>query len=783
MGKETEDKEEETEGEDINEQINSEPAGANPAAGAAPGAEMAAPPMMAAASNWVKTAALRFDIHITDPRNFINKGRKLASKGTYVPGPIGLVCPQCASRKVAFENSEGTCAACGCLTHVAIKNTGKGTAIAELTVQPNLMLGREEKIYEDGSKGGYAITADCENCDEIRQSLHRILSSRKSLSKVAIATQNTNSMLACMSDQAGNGYGEDDSMEICATIKDYFYKKALIEEDDEEAEEVEDAFGETKDDTTSEDTSETEEDKVEFEEEEGEEDDQTEFEAEESEEEESGEKNITDAVGDIEEVTGVTIDFVDGTGNEGQISLEVDAPDKTEDTELPEDGEVVEIEEEEDFTPEEVSELDNEEEMDESDILGSLFSDGTSMGMEEENPIASTGTMISSSEAKELAKKTSELLRGGRVASSNRAGGSNIDIAKIAQALHMPLDTEADVPRDEEVGIVDEGGTEKYLNEHENEAKEIKGTAAGSSLSKEDVTQGSDRGVEVIKPKKQSTSQNKTKKADIKIKQPESGVDWGETENDNEKVLQDALSGMGFSPKRINSIMAEIEKMKKGSEENIDESLDDVLMRSPIDPIPSEDFVEDDDQALTANLKVTVKKAQQSTNKNEPVDGVQTKKDLDVPRNKEKAKPEIDVNRPDVDSPEEVRINEYKLGPDATNLHNDKIVPRDGSGDGVGGKKPKFDQESGDKQTSGNPDKYVQELQDKNKITPTPAGNEENHATTGVNTASEKVDMKKAAIKKVAQAKGLDENKLEAIEEDDVIMVLDPDTDIVYTVK
>lgn len=133
----------------------------------------------------------------------------------------------------------------------------------------------------------------------------------------------------------------------------------------------------------------------------------------------------------------------------------------------------------------------------------------------------------------------------------------------------------------------------------------------------------------------------------------------------------------------------------------------------------------------------TIKKtifAQQVTDQAEPVDGSQ--KEVKVPQNESKAKPEtskITKDRPDVAKPEKVRDKEYQRGTGGENLHTN-VVPRDGSGDGVGGKKVKFDKENADKATSGNPDSYVQEFTDSEKGSP--AGSEKNH------TAGTEIEIK-----------------------------------------
>lgn len=78
------------------------------------------------------------------------------------------------------------------------------------------------------------------------------------------------------------------------------------------------------------------------------------------------------------------------------------------------------------------------------------------------------------------------------------------------------------------------------------------------------------------------------------------------------------------------------------------------------------------------------------------------------------------------------------------------VVPRDQNGDGVGGKKVEFVEESGDKQTSGNPDNYVQTLVE--QIEPTKAGDKDNKAA--VATINDR-------IRKIVADHNLDPKKVE----------------------
>jgi len=130
----------------------------------------------------------------------------------------------------------------------------------------------------------------------------------------------------------------------------------------------------------------------------------------------------------------------------------------------------------------------------------------------------------------------------------------------------------------------------------------------------------------------------------------------------------------------------------------------------------------------TRKVKKTVF-AQQATSKTEPVDGSQKVKDTKVPSDKSKAKPEtgqITKDRPDVGKPTEIRTKDYQLGKGGENLHSEEVPRSEKDGGLKGGSVATTCEETGDKQTSGNPETYVQDLGDTKK--PTPAGNEMNHA-------------------------------------------------------
>jgi hypothetical protein len=366
------------------------------------------------------------------------------------------------------------------------------------------------------------------------------------------------------------------------------------------------------------------------------------------------------------------------------------------------------------------------------------------------------------------------MMRGSTVKSSDKNIGGNLNISKLAQALNMtmPNDTEADVPRDEEVGIV-EDGIDVTETDVKNTAKKIHGNAAGSTIADEEILAGSDRGVEVIAPKKAKKVEIKlTKKAQMlgEAEMSDIGVTDGldEAEEDPADNAIAALAdaeGMTFD-----EVKSAIEKAKANM-------LRDKPMTEPeVETFETKDDFDTDlpcnDTALTmAGKPYNMKKAQKA--QTEPVDGVQKDPEIDIPRNEAKAKPEtgsITKDRPDVANPTEVRTKDYVKGKGAENLHSDVVPRSEGNGGLEGKKKVEFDVEESNKATSGNPDTYVQSVQE--TISATPAGSEDNHAVAKSN-----------AIKKVASSKNIKEANLEATIVDNSAIVMDMETGKIYKVK
>lgn len=103
---------------------------------------------------------------------------------------------------------------------------------------------------------------------------------------------------------------------------------------------------------------------------------------------------------------------------------------------------------------------------------------------------------------------------------------------------------------------------------------------------------------------------------------------------------------------------------------------------------------------------------------------------FETPRNEKKSKPQEFKGRDDVNKPKEVRDGSYEKGQKGKDLHTD-VVPRDKSGDGLGGESTTFADEKADGHESGNPDKYVQEWNKSEE--PESAGSEKNHAVAQTN--------------------------------------------------
>jgi hypothetical protein len=158
---------------------------------------------------------------------------------------------------------------------------------------------------------------------------------------------------------------------------------------------------------------------------------------------------------------------------------------------------------------------------------------------------------------------------------------------------------------------------------------------------------------------------------------------------------------------------------------------------------------------------ITAQTASNTANPQEPVNSIdKAEPSVKVPRDKAKAKPQIDVGRPDVNNPTEIRKDNYQKGKGGEDLH--KGIPRSKSDGGLkGGKTAPVAEEKADKATSGKPDTYVQKFTPGEK--PAPAGSEKNHA------ASSNVTLKSEAeiYSKVMIAEKEEDSKAEKKDEKD----------------
>lgn len=120
----------------------------------------------------------------------------------------------------------------------------------------------------------------------------------------------------------------------------------------------------------------------------------------------------------------------------------------------------------------------------------------------------------------------------------------------------------------------------------------------------------------------------------------------------------------------------------------------------------------------TANILGSIKTAQsQEISQTMPLSH---EDDVDIPRDES-----VGLKQTEPKEVAKIKNNKYELG-NPRGQETD-VVPRDSKGDGAGGKRVEFSVESGDKQTSGDPDSYVQTLVE--QIQSTPAGDKNNRAT------------------------------------------------------
>ena len=794
-----EESEEEPEADGINDELATEPTGME----GAPNMGMGAP--MASAPKWVKDAPLRLAMKV-GPEMFMGSHLKTAYKNSGQRHyKLGQICPQCGSSKVAFKNSEGNCAACGCKTYVSANKTKGGKVKSELYMLPNI-----ERSKKKNPWGGHAVSGSVESRREIEKSIHTILSQRKALLKAA-SIIDQDPWVACISDQVTSGYAGDDAIQVCSSIRDLaFGKTAQFKEDDDEKEEpkVHDDDDENNDNVEFEDESENESENESEDESEGEEIEDA-FEDEDEDEgfEEIEESEIGDDVAELGAPISIKVTLEDAEGKTVELTADESgitvSEETVEDTDLMNDE--PELLEDEGYDIG-INEIVTDEEVEE-DPLSSLFDNKAKF--EDEEAEIDDMSMEPSTPQDILAKslETSELLRGDRVASSNRGGGGSLNMDTLASALGMKKAQQTQptrvpakgVLRNKSVGIADEGGN-VHTTKHDNTAMK-RNQIADTSYNEKGIADGPERGVEQIKPKggkfagsaddfvvKKAEEGGACKLPKRKEQHPVSPTGGGERTSEEERMAKQWKSDKPSKEKKEAAMGCSYNSDEGDSSEDGEKSekntkSDDSKKRKEVFP---DDF---EPQADNGKRDTKGKKSETSTKKvaqsapakqTEPIDmgdGESNGEKFDAPRNKSKGKPQEFSGRSDVDSPKKVRKDNYNMGPGGKNLHTD-VVPRDGSGDGVGGRSVTFEEEKAEGATSGNPDTYVQEFQESDYVYPTPYSSEDNHATSGPNTAANK------AIQKIAQQEGIkDPSVLEAVDFGDFILIRDLSTGDTFKVE
>ncbi len=793
-----------TEGENINDELA---APAEQAGGAAPGGAGAPPPAggaggmggMAHSNAWLRTS---FKV---DPTIFVkNSPFRFASVGKSVAP--GHRCISCGTTRVAFKESNGVCLKCGNQYSVAVKKIGKDV-VASIYWTPNLAMKDEPTIIEaaNGEKInlGYATKGDVMSASDVKKVLHEILSSRDNMIKTANVAQNTGTfddMMICQLDQCGRGYASGEARTICSSIKaNFLAKKAEGNPFAEKDEEKDDNKGFGKDDSESDD----DDDNVEFKKEDSNEsDDSTSFDNDTDEDDDFGDdfddgmeeietdedENINDVPGEFggdseaPKVQKIELYMTDKDGNDFEVEYDVSGiePNTAEDpddfNESP-DQEVGFGDETNEFEDDSINEFSDdinddggevviEEEIDDPAFsIKDLFAPKDEFNDVPEHNVHEKKMPMNEYSVMNLASGTSELLRGDKVTSSNRSGGNNIDLDKVAQFLGitMPNNTGADVPRNKAQGIREDGEVVS-THDHPNTAKKMAdGKHRGSAYT--DPDQAIDRGVEVIDPKAgRHASAMKKKAEEDTIKPTPSGSkenhaspDGSDQTPNNNGEKNEERKGDGKVKEKSNAS----EPTPAGDDDNhasassssdIKEAAKNCAKcKKPMKKCSCSmtkkktKIEEKKDKKKKAGSNDWMKVAQSNDRQSEPIDSISDKGKVDVPRDKAKSKPETKFERPKgVDNPIEVRKKDYGFGEKGKNLHTE-VVPRDGSGDGLGGKSVSFEKEKGEDVTSGNPDTYVQDFQKNEK--PTPAGNEDNHGTLGPNTAKDRVKIRKIAVK------------------------------------
>lgn len=786
--------------------------------------------LMANAPSWVKTAALRYDITM-DPMLFDseyveakNDKGKVVKTAVHKPGHI---CPQCGSHKVAFASNQGECANCGTKTYVETQKE-KGKLRVHMYVDNNLEIREATNEWGGHAFNGPVKNREeiLEKVHQILASRKSLVKIAQSLpddpwlncvsDQVSDGYDGDNAIQICASlkDAYLKTAMEDDSLEDEEMTKESEEEKVFEDDDSEndsseETEDFEEVEGPEEEDGSEPDDS--------FEDDGFEDDGFEEVIDEDLGSEDSGDFGTQKAI-DVENITHIDIYGTTPDGEEFEVEIPVNGQGAIDSPIADDDIDILEVEEVFEGQPEDVVDVLNEEggeEIEDEDYgLKDIFTmpedpNSIDKDIEEDDDDEDEGFSFAAS------------LRSGRVSTANRIGADFLtddSMAKLAQALglSMPTNTKADergvnIPRDEEEYGLREDGEALDTSEYENTAADMKGTkdgnAAGSSLSEDPAIAGAERGIRQVKPTEQGSRTNKAagtgswvKVSGDESKQRKDKHPVEETPNDDgdRSVCEKGKSGNSTesakkntnpNTKRTKVHFKEDSglEVEAGNDGDFDHGglgkkrkdvhhKDDSKMN-----VKKKDKSKDKETAcgVTASSNPFVKGAQSNNSapsQTEPVDAIYEDKiednsretSLNIPRNNSKSNPqEFDGVREDVTSPDEIRSSEYDMGQNGKNLHNTGIIPRDKSGDGIGGESTTFEDEKAKGATSGKPDTYVQEFQESKYIDPTPAGKEDNHATMGVNTASR---MKKI-IEKFASANGFDSADLEAVDFGDSIAI------------
>lgn len=212
--------------------------------------------------------------------------------------------------------------------------------------------------------------------------------------------------------------------------------------------------------------------------------------------------------------------------------------------------------------------------------------------------------------------------------------------------------------------------------------------------------------------------------------------DFGEEDFGEEGFGEEGMGGKGLEDEEIPSD-EEVPSGKEIPQEEAAGALGDETAE-----IEVERNEENPGTSMTANLRIkNVRLAQsQPMQQTMPKESFEESKPrVRIPRNKAVGFDQVPL--PPNTKNIKVYNYPYELGEAGSDTD---IVPRDSSGDGLGGKKVTFERERAVGQTSNNPDNYVQTLNDVPE--PTPAGSKDNHAVAESQTMKKLASMRQKLI-------------------------------------